>query len=295
MKQTLRDLIADGKTAKVIAELRRLTASDTDLNNEINLIANRFTTFERQQRLGLEDTSALNIESNKINTALLDIIDRFPNSDGVTLSHSVTTLNLKSIMAIGASLVVLLIVYFKFCGNSPEVADGKPFSVVVYTHGVGGKQDILQLKETKLVADIGGRREVAKVGENGQNTFNEIPSKYHNKRIGIGLQGTEGYVLTHKDSTYLLNGEPIYLAVQSSCRFCVVEGYVQNQESFIPNVVVNIDNFADTTDSKGHFKINIPPDKELSEYAATISIKGKIVKRLFITPVLNKPTDILID
>ena len=95
MKQTLRDLIADGKTAKVIAELRRLTASDTDLNNEINLIANRFTTFERQQRLGLEDPSVLNIESNKINTALLDIIDRLPNSDGVTLSHSVTNLLFK--------------------------------------------------------------------------------------------------------------------------------------------------------------------------------------------------------
>lgn len=298
MKQTLRQLIAKGKTKEVIAELMHLTAYDIDLNNEVNILSARFTKYKTQYHLGLEDSALLNIESNRINNALLDIIDRLDTEGGasttsevVTRSYPLTTM----LMAIGASIMVLLVVYFKFCGNSPEGGDGKPFSVVVYTHGIGGRQDILQLKETQLVADFGGRRDVATVGEHGQNTFNEIPAAFRDKRIGIGLEGTEGYVLSHKDSTYPLNGEPIYLAVQSSCRFCVVEGYVQNQESFIPNVVVNIDNFADTTDSKGYFKIDIPPNKELSEYAATISIKGKIVKRLFITPVLNKPTDILIE
>jgi Effector-associated domain 11 len=78
MKQTLRNLIADGKTAKVIAELRQLTTSDADLNNEVNIIAARFTKYKTQYHLGLEDSTPLNIELNKINNALLDIIDRLP-------------------------------------------------------------------------------------------------------------------------------------------------------------------------------------------------------------------------
>ena len=39
MQQTLRNLIADGKTKQAIAELRRLTASDSDDNNAVNLLA----------------------------------------------------------------------------------------------------------------------------------------------------------------------------------------------------------------------------------------------------------------
>ncbi len=296
MKQTLRNLIADGKTAKAIAELRRLTTSDPDLNTEINLIANRFATFERQLRLGLEDPSVLNIESNKINTALLDIIDRLSASEAVPSSHRLTTAhNIKFTIAILAGLVVIITFVFKYCLHISDGGDGKPFSVVVYTHGIGGRQDILQLKETKLVADFGGRRDVATVGEHGQNTFNEVPAAFRNKRIGIGLQGTEGYALTYNDSTYLLNGEPIYLAVQSSCRFCKVAGIVRNQNTFIPNAIVNTGQYVDTTDANGYFEINIPPNKEQSEYPVTVRVKGKIVWDKFITPNPKQPAEILIE
>ena len=295
MKQTLRNLIADGKTDKVIAELRQLTASDADLNNEVNIMAARFTKYKTQYHLGLEDATPLDIELNKINNALLDIIDRLPASDGLNSSHPVTTLNIKSIIAICVGLTVLLIAYFKFSGNNPEGGDGKPFSVVVYTHGVGGRQDILQLKETRLVADFGGRRDVATVGEHGQNTFNEVPAAFRNKRIGIGLQGTEGYALTHKDLTYLLNGEPIYLAVQSSCRFCKVAGIVRQQNAFVPDAIVRTGAFVDTTDANGYFEINIPPDKEQSEYPVTVIVKGKIVWDKFMTPNPKQPAEILIE
>ncbi len=302
MKQILRNLIAESKTKEVIAELRRLTTSDRDLNNEINIMAARFTKYKTQYHLGLEDTTPLNIELNKINNALLDIIDRLDTeggasttsesrtSEGVTRSHLLTVL-----MAIGASIIILLVVYFKFCGNSSEGGDGKSFSLVVYTHGNGGRQDMLQLKETKLVADFGGRRDVATVGEHGQNTFNEVPATFRNKRIGIGLEGTEGYVLTHKDSTYLLNGEPIYLAVQSSCRFCKVAGIVRQQNAFVPDAIVRTGAFVDTTDANGYFEINIPPDKEQSEYPVTVIVKGRIVWDKFMTPNPKQPAEIIID
>ena len=107
MQQTLRNLIADGKTKQAIAALRRLTASDSDANNAVNLLASRFAEYEKQKLGNLEDPSVLGIELNKINNALFVQIDRLeengasaastdasdsvPSSEGVTRSHAVST------------------------------------------------------------------------------------------------------------------------------------------------------------------------------------------------------------
>lgn len=286
MKQALRDLLAAGKTAKVIDQLRKLVANDTDLSNEVTMLSARFKNNEREKHLNTGDPDLLGIEHNRINSALLDVIERW---DGTSRSQ------LRSIALYGGVLAGLLIVVFLVL-RMGGLADNKPFSVVVYTHGEGGRQNIVQLKETKLVVDFGGDRKVATVGENGQNTFNEVASKFRNTNIGIGLQGTEGYALRFPDSTYLLNGQPIYLEVKSVCQTCVIEGFVQNQTQFLPNYVVSTGIFSDTTDAKGYFKIMVSPEKAMkADYPVTVLFKGKIIKQLLITPDPKKPAEILID
>jgi len=309
-KKKIQNLIAEARTEEALVQLRSFNYSDRDLRNQINLLSARFTKNKKQRLLGITDDRELNVELNKINAALLEVVEGLENATETWRSGNTpqtptnpgfswtkwTGLNdVKSWIALLAGLAAILTFYFKYCGHLPEGGNRKPFSVVVYTHGNGGKQDILQLKDTKLVADFHGRRDVAKVGENGQNTFNEVPALFHNKKIGIGIQGNEGYVLKYPDSTYLLNEEPIYLAVQSSCRFCLIEGFVQSQNKFIPNLIVSTGTFSDTTDSKGYFKINIPPHKEADDYPITISRNGIIVKRIFITPDPKQPAEILLD
>jgi hypothetical protein len=213
--------------------------------------------------------------------------------------------NLKAVIAVLTGIAGLITYCFSLFGNPIDKegkprdrggdSDGKPFSVVVYTHGVNGRQDVVQLKETKLITDFGGRRDVARIADNGQNTFNEVAPQYRNTRIGIGLQGTEGYVLRFPDSTYLLDGSPIYLAVQPSCRFCKLAGVVRNQNAFIPNAVVSTGAFVDTTDANGYFEINLPPDKEQTEYPVTVRIKDKIVWDKFITPNPKQAAEILVE
>ena len=306
----LQKLIADGKTAQALALLRQQNLSDSDLNAQINLLSARFATNQKQKNMGLANDSDLQTELNKINMALLDIINRLDNIESISGSKVAlqphinqgfswtkwTGLNdVKSWIAAFAGLATLLTFYFNRCKHDTNVNDGKPFSVVIYTHGKGGKQDIMQLKETKLVADFGGRREVSMVGENNQNIFAEIPPSFFNKKIGIGLQGTEGYVLTHPDSTYQLNGEPIYVAVQSSCRFCNITGIIRNQKAFVANAIVSTGRFSDTTDANGLFDITIPPENELSEYPVTVRLNNKIVWDKYITPNPKQPAEILIN
>ena len=100
--------------------------------------------------------------------------------------------------------------------------------------------------------------------------------------------------MSYPDSTYMLNNEPIYLAVQSSCRFCKIAGVVRNQKAFVPNAVVSTGRFSDTTDANGRFEINLPPTMEQSEYGVTIRLNNKIVWDKFITPDLKKDAEILI-
>jgi hypothetical protein len=213
--------------------------------------------------------------------------------------------NLKAVIAVLTGIAGLITYCFSLFGN-PIEKDGKPrekvhnengqsFSVVVYTHGINGRQNVVALKETKLIADFGGRRDVAKIAENGQNTFNEVDAQYRDTRIGIGLQGTEGYVLRFPDSTYLLDGSPIYLAVQTSCRFCKLAGVVRSQNAFIPNAVVSTGAFVDTTDANGYFEINLPPEKEQTEYPVTVRLKDKIVWDKFITPNPKQAAEILVE
>ena len=303
MKQTLIDLIADGKTKRALEKLRQLNLQDDDLTTQITLLSARFKKNDTQRHLGIMDERDFNIELNRINIAVLAVIDQWEVSDGVTRSHAVANVPTKKWAFIGTGLVALiallanLATVLDYLGIKPKDggSDSKPFSVVIYTHGKGGKQYILPLKETKMVADFGGRREVSMVGENNQNIFAEIPATFFNKKIGIGLQGTEGYVLTHPDSTYQLNGEPIYVAVQSSCRFCNITGIIRNQKAFVANAIVSTGRFSDTTDANGLFDITIPPENELSEYPVTVRLNNKIVWDKYITPNPKQPAEILIN
>lgn len=276
MKQTLQNLLSEGKTKQVIAELRQLTTNDTDLKAEIVQLSARFSKYEKRHLGNLEDPSVLDIELNRINNALLAIIDRLDKTEQSNKKKKWYEFdNIKSSIAILAGLAGILTFVFKYCIHVPDSGDGKPFSVVVNTHGVGGRQDIVQMKETKLVADFGGRRELAKVGENGQNTFNEVPAAFHNKRIGIGLQGTEGYALRFADSTYLLNGEPIYLAVVQDTKTRLIKAVIKTQNGdLLTGVTITTIGESAVTDAKGYFELTIPADKQQPNYPLTLTKKG---------------------
>ncbi len=303
MKQTLRNLMADGKTARALDKLRQLNLNDDDLNTQITLLSARFKKNESQKNNGVIDERDFNLELNRINIALLAVIDQLdvnqipPSvSESSTSDDSVsnavvveaktskqgfswtkwTGLNdVKSWIAAVAGVLAIMTFYFKYCGHVSDNGDGKPFSVVIYTHGNGGKQDIIQLKDTKLVADFGGRREVSKVGENNQNIFAEIPATFSNRKIGIGLQGTEGYVLKYPDSLYLLNGEPIYLAVTLGDNARLIKGVVKTQNGdLLESVVVTTVGESSLTDAKGYFTLSIPANKQQPSYPLTLTRKG---------------------
>lgn len=76
MKQGLENLIAEGNTQKVIATVQSLTPLNTELKNELALLSNRFQQNEKQHRLNIIDIQDYRTETNRINYALLSVIER---------------------------------------------------------------------------------------------------------------------------------------------------------------------------------------------------------------------------
>ena len=94
MKSTLQHLLSEGKTDQVIAELRRLTAPDLYLHEQLLLIAGRQAELERKTIAGTASDD-LDIERNKIREALLVLVKKLPEEgtgdNATTASISGTT------------------------------------------------------------------------------------------------------------------------------------------------------------------------------------------------------------
>jgi hypothetical protein len=78
MKKTLQNLLAEGKTERVIAELRRMAASDEDMQQQVTLVAGRYAELERKTIAGTAASDDLDIERNKIRAVLLDLVRKLP-------------------------------------------------------------------------------------------------------------------------------------------------------------------------------------------------------------------------
>ena len=219
--QDLRNLISAAKTGKAIEALQQWNITDSDIQNDIAMLSSRFSKCEREKNLGIVAPNEASIELNKINMALLSLIDGLDNEPKTIVQQSQTEDmkkniftfdNFKSTIAILAGIAGILTFYFKFCSKTPENTTNKPKAIVVYTHGEKGKQDIIQFKTTHLIADINGRRDIAQIRENGQNVFTEVSSD----SISIGIDDKEGYVLKNAKNTYLVTDKPIYVEIVKS-------------------------------------------------------------------------------
>lgn len=73
MKQTIQDLIANDKTKQAIEQLRRFTAENDDLYQQVLLLSSRFIENERQRHGGMVGHDTITQEHNSIKAALLAV------------------------------------------------------------------------------------------------------------------------------------------------------------------------------------------------------------------------------
>ncbi len=83
-KKELQSLISQGLIKKVLKALETIGEKvDYDLRNEIILQASRYSVFSKEKIGGLLSFEQENLQLAKINTALLDIINRLPEHNSI--------------------------------------------------------------------------------------------------------------------------------------------------------------------------------------------------------------------
>jgi len=83
MKAKLTSTLSKGKTRQVIEDLLPLSTFDPDLHDEAVALSARFQKYLREKNGGTKDVADLDIELNRINSALLDLIGRLPEGNPV--------------------------------------------------------------------------------------------------------------------------------------------------------------------------------------------------------------------
>ncbi|MBC7776706.1 MAG: hypothetical protein H7246_14830, partial [Phycisphaerae bacterium] len=79
--EALKKLLSKGETKQVIKQLLALIASDSPQRNMVVLLSGQFTKIENQSHLNLADPKQINMETDRINAALVAVIDTLSETD----------------------------------------------------------------------------------------------------------------------------------------------------------------------------------------------------------------------
>lgn len=306
MKQMLQNLLIQGKTKQVIAELIQLISDDTDLKTEIVQLSARYAEYERKKRMDLEDPSVLGIELSKINNALLSVIGQFekdntPNAKVVANnpnSHSPkqdfswtkwTGLNdLKSWIAIFAGIAGILTFYFKLC---PTEIDGKTTNVSVFVKDK--KNESVLRQQGKIEMEVqGGEKKSEDIDSKGTASFKNVKI---GDKVSLNVNFSEPYRPLNPDSLYTIPSDgriTLTVGLQNLGR---IFGTVKYGDKFMEGVLVDIEGLRDTTDMAGSFEIIIPENKQRKDPKVKFLKKGfkDMTKPAF--PQTNEPMEVVLE
>lgn len=310
--QHLKALIANGRLDKAIEELAVYTQPllDQSHRNTVAQLSARWKANERANSLGTLSNSEYTMERNKINQAVLALVDELADSSPDMTATSTSPMSLsttpvlparlnfwKKVGYVGLVLGILasLAKIIEFCNRSSN-ARGDAMQLTVYVQGTNSKPITELQNNGKIIVDFGNDRRAPLIGENGRTNLGEIPEKFRGEKIAIVLQA-EGYEPAEPARQYIMDGKPVYFLVQRDNSLGLVQGIVKDRsgEHFIEGALVMIDQDTTvTTDGLGRFKVVLPLDKQRDTYTITVKKEGYKVKSEYFKPKTG-PIEIRMD
>lgn len=109
MKTHLKKLVAKGQTEKAIAQLTQLSLPDQALANEIIALSGRYHKHQRDRLDKIQNQDYLDVEFNRINQKLLNIIEQLPNDARLPSKHKV---GLLSLIVLAFITAISIAIYF---------------------------------------------------------------------------------------------------------------------------------------------------------------------------------------
>lgn len=296
MKQTLQNLLAEGKTKQVIAELMQLHTIDTDLKAEIVQLSARYAEYERQKRMDLEAPSVLGIELNKINHALLSVIGQSGNSSTPSVSsHYFTT---KRLIWFGGGVVALigllanLATVLDYLGvKSKDEGMIKNVSVSVENK----ERDLIPVlsKAAYIIMMVdGGDVKKELIDDKGKASFQNVKV---GDKVRLKVDFSEPYRPLNADSLYTIPSDGRLTLTVGLQNLGQVFGRVLWRDQPLEGVLVAVGDLRDTTNDLGRYSIQIPETEQRKEQE--VIFKKMSYKTLIKTahPQTNEPLNIVME
>lgn len=305
----LKDDIAGNSADHALAKILDATRSpeDQEWHNQAIHFWSRWEANKKKLMQQVVTREEYNLENNRINQALLAFVDALPagiidhssrtttrsfrdrldSADTETKTRSEKNSAAEKSPAgeilwkkIGyAALLATLLsgladlfgLVHIFSGGSEQ-----SLQLTVYVHGPRGQSDVVLQNTGKLLITLDNDRRAALIGENGRTNFGEIPVKFRDREILIGLEA-EGYEPAFPDKKYRLDDKPVFLEIRRDNSLGLIQGIVKDRsgEQFLVDALVMIDQ--DTTvrtDSLGRFRLLLPAGKHRDRYLLTVKKEG---------------------
>lgn len=296
MKQTLQNLLAEGKTKQVIAEIMQLSTDDTDLKAEIVQLSARFSEYERKKRMDLEDPSVLGIELNKINSALLSVINQLDNGTTPSVSsHFFTTNRLiwfgGGVVAVIGLLANLATVLDYLGVKSKDEGKIKNVSVSVENK----ERDLIPVLSKAayiIMAVDGGDVKKELIDDKGKASFQNVKV---GDKVRLKVDFSEPYRPLNPDSLYTIPSDGRLTLTVGLQNLGQVFGRVLWRNQPLEGVLVAVGDLRDTTNDLGRYSIQIPETEQRQEQEVIfkkIGYKPLIKKAL---PQTNEPLNIVME
>lgn len=309
MKQTLKNLIAEGKTQQTIQQLLEIsqTLDDTDLQQQIITQSAFYSKYKQEQLSGIRSVEQEGIALAKINQGLLTIIDQLPEGITINISKQSTKQSIENtpkkdwwkFISSAAVIIGILGGIAELSGFNLRDVFAKstsenttPLTLTIKVRDEQGNRPLMG--KGQVVVDYDIKTEPRQINDQGNIDLRGV-SSHIGKSLSLKLEA-KSFTETYPDSTYQITKEAIIFLIKSSCSTCRVFGNVRNQNNYIKGAIVQISGFqkADTTDINGFFELTISPEEEQEEYPVTVLIDDEIVWENYITPSPQRVSEILI-
>lgn len=280
-KQELKTLVTKGRTDLAISKIVEIAKplADQHFHNQVAALSSRWNTNERNNNLGTLAEDDYGREKDKINKAVLALIDELPKKSAMPKG-----------LFIAAAVILVLFFLFKFISRKDSM------QLTVFVQDAEGKPIPELQNNGKVIVRFGHDLRDPVIGENGRTNIGEIPSDFRGKEIEVVLVA-EGWESIAPEKKYHIDGGQITLNVKRNNSLGIIQGIVRTRQNleFIGGALVMVDH--DTTlqtDSLGRFRLVLPEKMHKKEYLLTVKKEGfKDASEIFLPK--TTPADIRLE
>ncbi len=192
------------------------------------------------------------------------------------------------VLKIGGPVVVAALVVV---GGSWLLIARIPFAVTVFIHGEEGVGDLVLKNSGHVYLDLDGDRREQPIGEKGEAYFVGIPANFHGREVPVWVELTD-FECVEGDKEYRLDGTSLYITVRRKSGR-LAGRVVDSGGNPIAGVKLQVTNLSTTTDTLGHFRLDIPGDKMADEFDLEAVLSGYKPEHVKVVPSSGEMTIML--